>query len=231
MKKMIIVVLLLALAAPNVLARRPKDKAGTLKDNVFTDKKFAFQLTLSDSWKVKVGKNKDNVRLIMLQKTYDIPPIYSEAPDYTMAPRVVLWAGETPWSAFAFVDSLLSETYKSKQKSDMLREFEILESGYSEGSGSREDVVAKSRKTIKIGEDRAVLWTGQVKYMKQISTSNLSAGGRRVRGEYMGAVVAVKHDDVVLAIHLITEGQYFGGILDELMVAIKGLNWVEEEGK
>jgi len=67
--------------------------------------------------------------------------------------------------------------------------------------------------------------------MKQISNSDLSAGGRRVRGEYMGAVVAVKHDEIILLYHLITEGQYFNAILDDLLISIKGLRWVEEEGK
>lgn len=229
MKNLMIVVLLLALAVPSAMARRPKDKAGSVKDNVYIDKKHSFQLTLSDDWKIKVRKNKENFRVVMLQKTYSIPPIYADAPDYTLVPRAVLWAGETSLSAFAFIDSLLSDTYKSDEKSEILREFEILESGYSEGSGSREDAVAKSRKTIKIGEDRAVLWTGQVKYMKQISTSDLSAGGKRVRGEYMGAVVAVKHDQVVLVYHLITEGQYFSAILDDLLISIKGLKWIEEE--
>jgi len=164
MKNLMIVVLLMALAVPSALAKRPpKDRAGSLKDNVYTDKKYSFQMTLNDGWKTKVRKNKESFRLIMLQKTYDIPPIYSEAPDYTLVPRAVLWAGETPLSPFAFVDSLLSDTYKSDQKGEILREFEILEAGYSEGGGSREDAVAKSRKSIKIGEDRAVLWTGQVK--------------------------------------------------------------------
>lgn len=229
MRTTVITLLLMALAIPCVNARRPRKRAGEIDDDVYMDKTYAFQLELQEGWKVKVNKQSDNFRLVMLQESYEIPPDYMEAPDYTQVPRLVVWADTTHLGAFAFMDSLLSETFDSKQKDDVLKEFEILQPAIR-GSGSyRDPTVTKSRKAIKIGEDRAALWTGQATYMKEVAESASAIGGKRVNGAYGGAVVAIKHDHVLVAFHLIAEWQFFNAVLEEVMPMIESLQWPEPE--
>ncbi|MCK4462358.1 MAG: hypothetical protein KAW46_11180, partial [candidate division Zixibacteria bacterium] len=126
MKRLLVILLALLVMIPAVSARRKKAKAGKVTDNVFVDVKYGFQIDLPDDWKYKVGYDKSHFRLFLIQKNYEVPPDYQDAPDYTQVPRIVIWVDTTTLGAAAFIDSLVSQTYRSDQKKDILKEFELL---------------------------------------------------------------------------------------------------------
>ena len=225
MKRLIIALLIVAVAVPCLQARRPRNKAGDVKDKVYTDKKFNFNMTLNDEWKYKIRKNDDNFRIVLVQKNYEIPPDYLDAPDYTMVPRLVLWVDETKQSVFTFMDSLLSESYSSDQKKELLREFDILNDNISEKGNIREKLITRKKKALEIAGSKALMWTGQMKYRKEVAESASSLGGKRVIGAYGGSMVGIKKDDNIYVFHLICEWNYFESNMAKAMEIINSINW------
>jgi hypothetical protein len=221
MKRFISYALLLLLLVPSIDARRKRDKAGRIVDGVYHDKKYGFQLTLDEEWKVSIMDNDEPFRLSLTQKNYLIPTDYADAPDYTKVPRVVVYADTTSFGVFAFVDSLLSDEYESDQKSDIEREFEIL---------YESDLIPRGQKRIEIAGEKGIQWTAQAKYVKEVATSVSSIGGKRVYGAYGGSIVGVKKGDTIVLFHVMSEWQYFEAVLAEVMKFVNSFSWAEEEG-
>jgi len=206
MKRFLIVFMsLLLVAAFSVEAKRKSPKAGNVKDGVYTDSEYDFSLKLPESWKFKINKKDDPIRMVLIQKNYQIPPDYIDAPDYTYVPRIVVFAGKSDMNVFAFMDSLLSDSYKSEVKDEMMKEFEIFHDSFE----GREEIVPRGRKTISFGEAKGVFWTAKGRYVKEVSLSSSGVGGKRVYGDYGGAVVLLQKDDILVAFHVMSEWNFF----------------------
>lgn len=225
MRRLVIVGIILLMAFPSVFAARKKDKSGKVTDGVYTDKKYDFQFTINDGWKYKTQKNKNNYRLVLTQKNYQIPSYYMQAEDYTLVPRLVVWGGETDMSPAAFVDSLLSDSYNSDQKKDLYKEFELIAEGASSSGTYREKLVPRGKKTIELGGEKGFFWKGNVKYMKEVALSASSSGGKRVNGAYGGGIVAVKNDKMIVVFHFICEWVYYQQVEAEVLEMIHTLKW------
>lgn len=224
MKKFTISVLVMLFCVSSVLAGRQKDLSGSVDNNIFKDKKYNFSLTLSDAWKYTLQKNEDNFRLLLTQRNYDIPPSYINAPDYTQIPRVVLWTDTTSLNAFAFLDSLVSETWRTDQKKEMLKEFEILSSIPASGT-RREAAIPRGRKPVDIGGEQGVLWQAKSKYVKEIELSAGAQAGTRINGAYGGAIVSVKHEGRILVFHFMCEWDFFDAALNDVLKIIGSLSF------
>ena len=221
MKRLLIFGALLLMLAPAVDARRKRDKAGAIKDGVYTDKMYEFTVAMNEGWKVSIMKNEKPFRLVLVQKNYLIPTDYQEAPDYTKVPRIVVYADTTSMGVFAFVDSLVSESYDSDQKGEIKKEFEIL---------NERDVIPRGLKRVEIGGERGVIWQGQVKYVNEVATSASSIGGKRVYGAYGAAIIGVKRGDTIILFHVMSEWQYFNAVLQETMGFVNSFTWGDNEG-
>lgn len=220
MKRLLIVVLSIALLVPSIEARRTHAKAGSVKKRVFTDEKYDFSIHILDNWSYSINNDNDPNRIVLSQDKPGIPPDYQDAPDYTMYPRLVVFVGKTDLSAFAFLDSLLSPTYESDTKKDALKDIEILRS-----EPKREDVVSKRRSAVPIDQERGVLWTGQANYVQEVSLSASDLGGKRVYGAYTGAIWVVTFGKNVLVANLITEQDYFQDVLREAEQMINSIKF------
>ncbi len=226
MRKITIFFLILMICSPIVFARKPKDKAGKVVDRVFTDKKYNFQLTITDLWKYKVNKNKTNFRLVLTKAKYEIPSDYKDAPDYTMIPKINVYADTTSLSVPAFIDSLLSDSFKSKQKKEIYKEFEILSS--SGGSGmKKEKIRPRKSRTLEIDGKKGKSWSGQVQYRNEVATSASAAGGKRVYGAYGGTIVGIKKGNQIVLFHVICEWIYFENNTIDAMAVINSLKFLE----
>ena len=144
MKRFLIFTLVVLILVPSVMAGRRVRKAGKIENSEFIDLKYDFKLKLLENWDANVNKDKDNARLVLIQKNYAVPPDYADAEDYTQIPRIVVYADTTSMSELTFIDSLTSDSYSSDQKKAMRSEFEIL---------NETDLIPKGRKPIRIGED------------------------------------------------------------------------------
>ncbi len=224
MRRIVILTVFLALGLSTAWAGRVKDLAGTVENNIYNDKKYNFSLTLNSDWKYTLQKNEDNFRLLLTQRNYDIPPGYISAPDYTQIPRIVLWTDTSSLSALAFLDSLVSNSWRSEQKKELLKEFEILSSVPASGT-QREQAVPRGRKPVDVGGQQGLLWQAKSKYVKEIETSAGALAGTRVTGAYGGAIVAVKQGERVFVFHLMTEWDFFDAILGQALKIIGTLTF------
>lgn len=234
MKRLLIIALLLLVCAPTGFARRKKVKAGTIDNHVYTDRDHGFNIPLPEGWKTKVGDQKSHFRLILVQKNFEVPPDYLEAEDYTQVPRIVIWIDTSSLGASAFLDSLVSPDFKSKQKKELYREFDLLNEASTSSGTYRDPLVRKSRKSLRVDGSKGLRWSGYAKYYKEVSLSASSTGGgKRVRGAYGGTVITLKKDDTIIAFHMMCEWPYYPSIDLVLMQIVKGLKWTdaEEEGK
>ncbi len=234
LRKFVIIALLIAIAVPSGFARRKKPKAGKLENNTYTDVGYGFKITLPEGWKVKVGYAKDHFRLSLVQKKYEIPPDYLNTPDYTQVPKIIVWADTTTMGATAFVDSLVSPTFKSEQKKNIYKEFELLNEALVSSRTYRDPLVQKKRRMIEVDGSRGVLWAGRATYLKEVALSaSATGGGKRVRGAYGGNVIALKKDNRIVVFHMMCEWNYFDDIEEILINMVKGLTWTDtgQEGK
>jgi len=224
MKKLLISVICLIIEISTIQAGRPHELSGTVENNLYKDKKYNFSLKLNDQWKYTLQKNEENYRLLLTQRNYDIPPDYVNAPDYTLIPRIVLWTDTTSLHPFAFLDSLVSNTWQTEQKKELFKEFEILNPVASSGA-NRESTIPRGRKSVEIGGEQGVVWQGKSKYMKEVSTSASSLAGVRVYGAYGGAIIAVKHENRIYVFHLMTEWAFFDAVLQQAINIIGTLTF------
>lgn len=229
MKKLILTCLVLALLVPSLQARKKKEEAGIVKDLVYTDKKYDFSFNIAKGWKYKIQPNKGNFRVVLTQKNYETPPDYMDAPEYTKVPRIVFYADTSSMGVLTFMDSLLSKTYSSDQKEEILKEFEILNEQAVEEGTERDKTVTRKRRTVIIDEQRAALWEGKANYRKYVSTSVTALGGTRVYGAYGGGIVVAKRDKTIVLAHVISEWGYFANIMQDALAMITTLNWGGED--
>ncbi len=225
MKKLMIINLMLAVGISTVYAGRQKDLAGTVENNVYKDKKYNFTLNVNNDWKPNLQKNEDNFRLLLTQRNYEIPTAYINAPDYTQIPRIVLWTDTTSLHPFAFLDSLLSNTWRSSQKKELLKELEILSTVPASGT-QREQAVPRARKPVELGGQQGVIWQAKSKYVKEITSVGADAG-TRINGAYGGVIVAVKKDNRIYVFHLMTEWDFFEGVVQQALKIISTLSFAE----
>ncbi len=215
-----IVLLVVATAA---FAARKKEAAGVVKDKVYQDAEYGFQFKVNDNWSAKVNKTDLNSRVILIQKNWATPPQYAAAKDYTYIPHVVVFADTTSLSAGAFIDSVLSPTYKSKAKKEITKEFEFLD---------LPDRVVKNRRVMTVAGQTAVMWHAESKYVKEIAETASSSAGIRVSGAYSGMMLAVKSGNVILLYHLMCESNFFNEVMTEvrsMSMDDQALAWVKAE--
>lgn len=220
LRRLSILLLALAICVPGAGARKKKPKSGKVENSIFTDANYGFQLTVMDGWNSRLRKLDDPYRLVLIQKNYQIPPDYIEAPDYTMIPRLTVFVAETHVSPFEYLDSLLSDSYSSKEKKEIMKEFEIINDNFV-GDGEREDVITRKRKSYRVGENKGVLWQGKAQYIKLVQIAGSTAGGIRVYGAYRGGIVILPIGKTHLVLfHVICEDQYFPVVWAEVRVII-----------
>lgn len=203
-------------------AGRKREKSGKVEGQTFTDGAHGFALTAGGNWTVKTMDAEGNFRVSFAQKKFEIPPDYLGAPDYTKVPRLIVWVDTTTAGAFAFLDSLISPTYKSKQKSDILKEFEIL---------TEPKVLPKGRQPFAVGSDKGARWDGRAEYMKEVQMSASDVTGKRVKSAYMGSIYVLKHGDKVLVFHLICEEMFYETIQLDALSIINSLAWPQSTKK
>ena len=231
MKRLLLIAVAIMICLPSADARRRSPKAGKVKDGWYVDSKYDFKMNLpSDNWKVSLGDEDDDTRLVLIQKNYQVPSYYLDAEDYAQVPRLTVFMAESDMGAVAFRDSLVSKTYDSDQKNNILREFEIL-NRQSLGDMERDELITKSRPTPYINDLRAAEWFGDVGYTKNVTLSVSSQGAKRVRGRLSGAVVVVKNGNKMLLFHAISEDNAFEAVWNELQPVVESLEWSAENKK
>lgn len=221
MKRALLTLAALLIMIPVADARRKKDPAGTVQDGVFVDATKGYQFKIHDNWQARAKKDEENFRVVLTQKKYSIPIDYQRAPDYTYIPRFVVYADTTSLALPQFLDSLLSKTFKSAQMSEIKSEFEFL---------AQPEIIPKERKLPQIAGAPGIMWHGEAKYMKEVSTSAAASGGMRVNSAYAGAIFGAKNrDGRLLLVHIMCEEPFHEDVFAEVNEMITSLTWITPE--
>jgi hypothetical protein len=199
---------------PSAFARKKKERSGKIDDNVYTDAKYKFKLTLPENWSAKLQKPDSDFRLILTQNDHEIPPALMPYPHKAMVPEVKVYITETKLDPLEFIDSLVSHTYKSDAKGDILGEIIFLEEGV-DYDGLLPDV----RKGIEIDEKPAGRWEGHADYtVKQGLTET-------TKRSYGTGFMTIAKGDKILVFQLSCERRFFPKVFAEVVTMAESLKW------
>ena len=217
MKKLIIVLMLVLIFVGGVDARK-KDLAGRVESGVYIDEDYNFSLAIPDAWDYSIKKDKNPVRLVLVKKQYDVPLQFQHAPNYTTIPKVTVYVDTTSLSADQFVDSMLAEGFKSKQKNNIFQEFKSLFGNFQ----------LKKRSRMNAGEVPGVRISTQLRYTLEVSRAGSESDLADVVSDfYGGSVFFAKKGNQIILIHLVCEWRYFDTIEKEFAELLNGLKFIE----
>ena len=217
MKRILLMLVAVLICVTAADARRKKETSGAIQDGVYQDNRFGFKFTIHSNWQARLKKNEENFRLVLTQKKFGIPPDYQQAPDYTYIPRLVIYADTSSFTASDLLDSLRSSTFKSKQKKEILSEFEFL---------NQPDIIPKDKKLPRIAGENGVVWEGESKYVKEVQESQTSDAGVRVYGGYSGHIIGVKSDQgILIMMHLMCERGFREDVYAEVTTMLNSLTF------
>ena len=207
---------LLSIMTLDASAGRKREKAGSMENGKFVDDDYNFSLTLRENWRARIGDGKDGFRVILTQNDYDIPVDYRDAPSYTKIPRLVLYVDTTTLAPAPYIDSLLSKTFKSKQKSTIIKEFDILQEN---------NPIQKGKRPVTVAGLNGSRWDANAKYVKEVQTSASSVGGARVNGSLTGTIIAIKKDKTMYLFHVMAESPFHESVMSQANEIISSLSF------
>lgn len=215
MKRLLIALLITTLVF-SIAEGRKKDKSGEVDGNTFTDGNYPFKVTFNDAWKYTMKKGDDKIRLILTQKKYDIPDAYNHAPNYTTVPKVTLMVDTTSLQLDMFVDSLLSNAFKSDQKKEIISEFPILFGDYQ----------IRKRYKVPVGEAEGIQVIAQLQYTIAVQGSGSDSDRGDIVTDFQGgSIFFAKKDNNIYMMHFIGEWRYFDSLLKDFGEVIKGFEF------
>ena len=217
MKKLLIALLMTALVFSVAEGRKP-EKSGEVNGFTYTDGSYPFKLTFNDAWKFTARKSDDKIRLILTQKKYDIPDKYTHAPNYTTVPKITVMVDTTSLALDMFVDSLLSNGFKSDQKKEIISEFPILFGDYQ----------IKKRFKITVGESEGIHVIAQLQYTIAVQGSGSASDKGEIVTDFQGgSIFFAKQDNNVYMMHFIGEWRYFDSLQKDFAEIIKGFEFTK----
>lgn len=225
MKRLILVLVLAILVVPTAQARKKKPKAGKVANSTYVDRTYNFELTVPENWKASIKKEKDINRVNFIQKSYEPPSYYASSPENTKVPRISVFVAETKLGPMAYIDSILSSSYKDDYKKKMFRDMDLINEATAAQGEIREKILPRKKKRIEIGDLKASIWTAQVNYTRLISESSSSDAVRRIRGTYGGCFITIKNGDKLLVLSMICEWNFFDEIYEFTLQLAKSLKW------
>ena len=225
MSKRLLISFIILLLAVNIAGARKKSKAGSIKEGTYTDSKFNFSFNINDTWKTSIKKGKKPVRITLIKKEYDIPMHFQNAWTYTTIPKITVYADTSSLGLKQFVDSLLADKYKSRQKKSILSEFKLLLGDF--------DLKKNSKKTV--GDIVGHKISGEQKYTLRISSAG--SGGDEMSGSfgdydvvsefYGGSIFFAKQGSTIVMMHFICEDRYFETLDSDFDKIIETFKFVE----
>ena len=214
LKRLIIALLMVAFVFNAADARkRSKSKAGEIEDGVYHDKTYEFKLNIPEDWNCSIKKEKEQVRLVMTKKQYDVPIAFVDNPTFTKIPKISVFVDTINMPLNWFVDSLLAEDkiYNSKQKKNILQCCEILYGDY----------VPRQNTKMSIGDIEGLMISGEKKYTIEIPDVYTNY--------YGGSIFFIKEGNTLVLFHFICENLYFQALYPEFVKIIEGFAFTNKE--
>ncbi|MCH9032099.1 MAG: hypothetical protein IIB00_07565 [candidate division Zixibacteria bacterium] len=214
-------VLIMSLFSMGAVWAKKKPKSGEVDGRVFSDSKFDFSITLPEGWKISLKPKKSSLRFVSLKKDYAIPMHFRVAPNHTEIPKIKIYVDTTSLDVRDFVDSLASKTFDSRQKRDIVSEFELLDGQYKRPRIRRlrlENGLKGRRLSTKLKYTINVQAPGEL--TSTVVTDFLS-----------GQIVFLKKDDHLVMIYLVCESLFYKTNAELFEKALETLSFGEKPEK
>ncbi|SYZ73209.1 exported hypothetical protein [Candidatus Zixiibacteriota bacterium] len=219
MKRFLIALFLVALIFDLASARK-KDLAGSVENATYVDDTYNVSMAIPDGWDCSVKKSKSPVRMILIKKQYDVPIQFQNAPNFTTIPKVVLYIDTTSLTVDQFVDSLLSDQYKSKQKNEVLSQFKSL---YG-------NTLVKRRTKQSIGDITGVRIATQLRYTVEVPWAGSQSDRADVVTDfYGGSTFFAKDGNNIIMLQLVCEWRYFDVLEQDFVKMLDGLKFTSKK--
>jgi hypothetical protein len=212
-KSGLIVFLVVLICLPSAFARKKKDKTGAIVENVYTDAEYDFKLTIRENWQGKVFSEPSNYRLEVEQTNPEIPPEYAEYASEMPLPAMSIYLATVDLTPVAFVDSLLSQTYKSDQKKEILKDVDFFDE-----SISFQGFTTRIKKGVKFGDLDGVQWEGTARY-------NIKMGEQSISNETAVGLLGIKKGKNLLLFLTGHDKRYFRKLFDEAIEMAMSVKW------
>ncbi len=223
MKKYLMVCLALFLVANIAEARPPRaKKAGEIKNDVYKDSNYGFQISIPEGWDGSVKKEDSYVRLVISKKEYEIPMQFQHAPAYTQVPKIVVIADTSSQPLRVFVDSMMASDYESDQKKDILEETPILFGDFQQ----------RKKGQFVTGDIQGMMVSGRQQYTIQVARAGSESDKADVVTDYKGGSVFFARNpenNTLVVINFICEDRYFDHLQEEFEKVLKTFKF--EPGK
>ena len=214
MKRLIIFSLAILICLPTAFARRKKKKSGVIENNVYTDAKYDFKLTLLENWDRELQKPDSDFRIVLNQKEHEIPPDLMQFPQLAEVPELKVFSCKQTMDPKVFIDSLVSPTYSTDTKKELFKDLVALKEKV-EFTGFK----TTQRMSIKIDDKKAAKWEGTTNYINDLGM------GETIPRTYAFGIVCVQNGEEMLIFTLSTEQMFFQEVLKEAMTMIESLKW------
>jgi hypothetical protein len=116
----------------------------------------------------------------------------------------------------------LSRTFKSKQKTTIVKEFDILQEN---------NTIQKGKRPVTVAGLNGSRWDANAKYFKEVQTSASSVGGRRVNGSLTGTIIAVKKEKTIYLFHIMAETPFHESVMSQANEIISSLTFTSGDAE
>lgn len=180
-----------------------KEKTGKVKGNVFTDKKFGYQLTFLENWKLSTEKEPSLVRATLMKKNYQVDRSTRFGGYEVNIPTIIILADTTSLSLEDFKKALLEESKKIKNLDKYKMKLEFLTNSE----------LLQERETL-VDSIPAFILTFKKGYFKTTvdQTRGITPEGTEVIVEefIIGHIVFFKKEKNIFLVHFSCERQFIG---------------------
>ncbi len=171
-------------------------KAGEIKDNVYLDGNYKFSLNVPAGWSPTIKDEKSPVRLVMMQSSYPVPTQFQDRRDYAQIPTMTVLYDTTSLTAEQFVDTLLDNKSKSKQRAFFVKNMPLISKTH--------DILKRSTGTL--GNAKTVTLEVRQKYALEVAQAGSDMAD--VINDYKaGTIFVAVKDGKVFVFHSIAEYQ------------------------
>jgi hypothetical protein len=126
MKKLTILLMVFLLIASSTTFSYAKERTGEVKDNVYTDSKFGFQITALKNWKMKKQDEPSLLRVVMTQKNYKVSSIPGASKYTTSIPTILVLADTTSLPLSEVEECLLGKGELPEKQDDFMMKLDLI---------------------------------------------------------------------------------------------------------
>jgi len=192
-----------------------KKRTGEVEGNVFTDKRFGYNLTFLSNWKLKTEKEPSLIRATLTKKNYEVDRTTRFASYEVTIPTIIIIADTTQITLEEFSEALLKDKKKLKNRQEYVLKLDFLT-----------DAEKIEEKEVLVDSVRTKMLTFRKKYLKTVEDPrklSSSEGGNVIVEEFIvGYLLLFKKGANMFVVQFSCERQFIGPNHREFTAIMEG---------